>query len=364
MNEKISNYQLTMFIVLTILGVGIFSLPRVVAEATNSDGWITTILGGMIAIGEYYIISKLARKFPNFTFVEIAKEVVGKVLAIPIIFVFLLNTIIVSSMVLRIFGEVIKMSLLFKTPIEVILISFLLLAFLLARGGIEPIVRFDEFVFPIMIFSVILLLALAIPDSDFTNILPIMRTKPMDFINGVMETSFAYTDFEFVLFIVPFIKNREKIFKSGFIAILIVVAVYVGIVILSFAKLGVESVKHTMWPTLSMIRSINVPDSFIERLEGIIMPLWILFAFTTIAPSLYVLSKIISKTINHKEFKHFCTMLIPIVYIIAITPNSVVDAYKLLNFTVKYIGSISVFVIPILLYTVASIRKMGEKQNA
>lgn len=363
MNEKISNYQLTMFTVLTILGVGIFSLPRVVAEATNSDGWITATLGGAFALGEYYIISKLAKRFPKFTFIEMAREVAGKFFAIPIIFIFLLNTIIVVSMVLRIFGEVIKMTLLFKTPIEIILISFLLLVFLLARGGIEPIVRFDEFVFPIMIFSVILLLILAIPDSDFTNILPIMRTKPWDFVNGIMETYFAYAGFEFVLFIVPFIKNRDKIFKSGFIAFLIVEVIYGSVIILCFAKLGVENVKQTMWPTLSMIRSINVPDSFIERLEGVIMSLWVLFAFTTITPSIYVLSKIASKTINHKEFRHFCTALIPIVYIIAITPNSVVDAYKLLSFTVKYIGSIAIFIIPVLLYIIASIRKMGENQN-
>ncbi|MCS4454255.1 GerAB/ArcD/ProY family transporter [Clostridium botulinum] len=38
-----------------------------------------------------------------------------------------------------------------------------------------------------------------------------------------------------------------------------------------------EQVKLMLWPGITMIKSIDIPGTFIERWEGIIMAIWTLF---------------------------------------------------------------------------------------
>lgn len=363
-NDKVSNSQLWILIMLTVIGVGIFSIPRSVAETAGPDGWMTTILGGLIALLDYYIISRLARKFPGDTLVEIAKKVAGKYLGFLLTLIFWIYMVSIIAMTMRIFGEVVKMSLLTRTPVEVILISFIIVVFFLARGGIEPIVRFDEVAFPIIFFTIIFSFLFILPKSDFTNLLPAFRTPPRKIFLGAYQTTYAYGGFEFILLIIPFIKNPERIFRSGLPAFILTILIYLLVVILSIAKFGVESVKKLIWPTLIAIRSINIPASFIERLEGVIMTQWILFAFTTIAPFIYGAALIPSRLLGHKEFRHFCAMVLPVVYFVAMMPDNVVESYKYLDIITTYLGLPAVFIIPLLLLIVSAMRKIGVKKGA
>lgn len=363
-NDKITNSQLSILIVLTAIGVGMFSIPRPVTETAGTDGWITVILGGLIALLDFYIISRLARRFPDDTLVEIAQKVLGRFLAIPILLIFWVYLLTIIAMTLRVFGEVVKMSLLTRTPIEVILISFLILALMLARGGIEPIVRFNEIAFPIIYLTIIFSFLAVIPRSDFSNILPIFRTEPEKLMLGAYQTTYAFGGFEFVLLIIPFIKKPEKMFKSAAIpAFAILITTYVLVVVLSLAKFGVDSVTRLIWPTLSLIRTIDIPGSFIEKLEGVIMMQWILFAFTTIAPFTYGSALIPAKLFGNREFKHFCSLIIPVLYIVSLIPDNVVQAYQYQDVIINYLGAPSVFGFPLLLLIVSHIRKMGVEKS-
>lgn len=362
-NDKISSIQLWIFIVLTIIGVGIFSLPRAVAQAADQDGWIVVLLGGVIALIDFYIISRIIKRFPGDTLVEIARKVLGKYLALPILTVFLLYLLFITAMTLRIFGEVVKMSILVKTPVEVILITLLLLVFWLARGGVEPISRFDEIIFPILISVLITVGLLAIPRSDLTNILPLLRTPPSGLLKGAYQTAYSYGGFEFVLLMIPFIKKPEKAFKAGMAAIITVGIIYTTATILSYAKFGVEEAKAMIWPTLSLIRAVEVPGSFIERLEGIVMSQWVLLAFTTIAPASYGLASLSARMLKHKEFRHLCAIVMPVIYILAMIPDNIVESYKYLEYVSVYLQTPSMFLIPLLLLLVSAIRKAGGSRN-
>lgn len=363
-NDKISNSQLWIFIVLAVIGVGVFSLPRVAADAAGPDGWLVVLLGGLLSLTDFYIICKLIRRFPNSTLIQMSVKILGKGLTVPLIGVFWLYTIVLSAGVLRIFAEVVKMTLLVRTPVEVILICILIPGLILMRSGIEPIVRFNEIVFPVIAVMLILIMVLMIPNSDFSNLLPVMRTDFRVILKGSYGTIFSYSGFEFVLLMAPFLKNRDAAFRSGIIAFSIIICMYLLVVILSFGKLGIAETKHLIWPTLSAINSVDIPGSFIERLEGVAMTVWVLLAFTSIVPFSYFASLIASRAFGQSEVKHLCSMIIPVVYFVAMIPASVVEVYKDLDKVFIYLGTFSMVVIPILLLTVSYIRKIGVNKNA
>ncbi|KPU44579.1 spore germination protein YndE [Oxobacter pfennigii] len=362
-NDKISNTQLSMFLILTMIGIGIFSLPRLVADTTQNDGWVTTILGGLLGLIDFYIICRLIKKYPQDTLVEIIFKLMGKFFGIPVLLIFAVYFIDSIAGMLRIFGEVVKMTLLIRTPIEVILISMILLALMLARCGIEAIVRFDEVVFLILFSMIFLGVLIAIPQADFSNLRPFFRTDIKNFALGTYGTVYSYSGFELVLFLGPFINKPQKAFRSGIAAFAVVILTYLSAVVLSFGYFGRAEVTQLIWPTLSLIRSIEVQGSFVERLEGIVMTQWILFAFTSIIAYIYALSILTSKIFKNKEFKHFASFFIPVVYIIAMIPDNVPAVYKFLNMTIIYVGTPALFVFPVILLVLSHVRKKGVQNN-
>lgn len=362
--DKISNSQLWMFIVLTVIGIGIFSLPRTAAEAAGPDGWLVVFMGGLICLVDFYIISRLIKRFPSDSLIEISTKTLGKVLTAPVIGIFWLYSIVLASGVLRIFGEVVKMTLLVRTPIEVILIFILIPSLILMRCGIEPIARFDAIIFPVIIITFIIIILLLSKGCDFSNILPFMRTDFRQILKGSYKTIFSYSGFEFVLLLTPFLKNPEKSFKAGIIAFSIIIVTYLLIVIFSFGQLGIAESKHLIWPTLSAMNSVDIPASFIERLVGVAMTAWVLLAYTSIVPFSYFAALIASRALGQSDPKPLCSMVIPVIYFTAMIPGSIVEVYEYLDKLFVYLGTTSIIGIPVLLLIVSSIRKIGVKKNA
>ncbi|MDI6617320.1 MAG: endospore germination permease [Clostridiales bacterium] len=361
-NDKITNTQLWIFIVLTVIGVGIFALPRIVVESADEDGWISVILGGIASIFLFLIMCRLVRKFPDDTIVEISRKVFGNILSVPVILIFTLYMVTIIGITLRIFGEVVKMTLLLRTPVEVIMITMLVLVIWLTRYGIEPIVRFDEFVFPLIMVTLFFVLFFSIPRTDFSNMLPVFGSSAARILDGAYKATYSYAGFELILLIAPQVKDKGKMFKSGIIAFIVIILTYISVVILAIGKFGIIDTKKLIWPTLTMIRSIEVPGSFIERLEGIVMSQWIILAFTTIVPISYAISYILSRIFKHKNFKHFTSISIPIIYLISLIPDNIVEAYDFLDKITKYLETPVILIIPVLLLITAVLRKMGANK--
>jgi spore germination protein (amino acid permease) len=175
---------------------------------------------------------------------------------------------------------------------------------------------------------------------------------------------YSYSGFEFVLLLIPFIRKPDKVFRAGVTAFAIVTGIYTVVVISVYGRLGIAETKEMIWPTLAAIKSIDVPGAFVERLEGLAMTAWVLFAFTSIAPVTYGISLMASRELKHREFKHFCPLCVPIIYLVAMVPESVVEAYEYVERASLYLGTPAIFGVPILLLVIARIRKLGVKKNA
>ncbi|PEX05178.1 spore gernimation protein, partial [Priestia megaterium] len=78
-NDRITTPQATVVVINFILGTGILTLPRTVAEQVKTpDVWLSVILGGIIAMIAGVIMVKLSQHFPEKTFYQYSQEIVGK----------------------------------------------------------------------------------------------------------------------------------------------------------------------------------------------------------------------------------------------------------------------------------------------
>lgn len=74
-NDRITTPQATVVVINFILGTGILTLPRTVAEQVKTpDVWLSVILGGIIAMIAGVIMVKLSQRFPEKPFINTAKK--------------------------------------------------------------------------------------------------------------------------------------------------------------------------------------------------------------------------------------------------------------------------------------------------
>lgn len=362
-NDKITSFQLGVFIFISVIGVGIISMPASLTKEVEQDAWIVSAIAGLISLVFLYIMYKVRIKYKNYSFVGMLRKVFGKFIGTIMVIPVSIYYIILTGLEIRIFAETMKIYLLNSTPLEFIMVPLLILSILLARTGIEPITRFFEAVLPAVIITLIFTLIIPIPKSDFSNLRPFFAVPMVKYISGIKGAIFAYSSYEIILIIFPFLKNPEKSYRDVAIPLLILTALYSTIIIECIAKLGVKQTQSLIYPVLNLIKSSEVPGAFVERLEGIFISLWVIFVFTTTVTLIYSFSVVAGDIFKQKEKKHIVSMIIPIIYIIALMGESVAGLFKIVDIISIYLGLYTIVFVPIITLLVSNFRRKGDGRD-
>ena len=158
--DKITNIQMGFLLFSVMVGVGILSLPQQVANQAGVDGWIVIILSGILAAVSALLMAKIGERFPEKSLIEYGPVLIGKPMGIMLCLLFLIYFIVFASTVTRISADVTKLYLLDDTPVEVVILSTFLTSTLIVLHGINAIARFNQFIQPIILFLLILVLLL------------------------------------------------------------------------------------------------------------------------------------------------------------------------------------------------------------
>lgn len=361
-NDKITTSQAVVFLINVTLGTGILSLPRDAARIAESDGWIIVLLGGIVTFLGSLFTAALIRKYPKETFVEFSKRLTGKFFACILTIAFIIVITMTSSFVTRNFAEVMNAYMLERTPKEFIIITQLLLAVYLIRHGIEPIVRISQIMLPILVVPIIAMYLIAISKADFTELLPFMRTPVKTLAKGSLEIGLSFLGFDVLLMIGPSLRSPKRSNWIMFASIGSSLIIYLFIVIVVFATLGVEDTKVILWPGMSIIRTIMVPGGIFERLDALILALWTIASFTTISGYYYTAATAIGHLIGAKEFKHLVTLLFPWIFLISMIPHDVLNVLswgRLLG----VVNLILAILVPAFLYLISLVKNKRGKAS-
>jgi len=362
-NEKVSTSQMVSIFILTIVGTGILTLPRSLAEAVGTDGWIVILLGGVITTALVYLMSYIVKKLPGMNFMEILTETVTKPVAYVLAGVFILYSLVLNSLLLRIFGEVIKMFLLLRTPIEVIMFSMLLTCIYLVRRGIETLGRLAELLLPIIILLNIPLFLLTIQGTNLSNLLPLFQTPVLDLIKAVPISFFSFLGFELILIFGVFYNKPELAPKSGVYTMIMVTLFYLFLNSMVLASFGTYQTRHLIWPTLSLFKTIEFPGLFIENVESVVMVVWVSIVFMSIAPFYLSKALLLAQISGLRNHNMFALPLLPIMYFISLYPDSMAATYEYLDIFTKYASTFIAIVVPILILMALLIRKGFGKEG-
>lgn len=346
----ITRFGLFSTIIVTVVGVGAFSYPRDLAATVGTDGWIVTILGGIISYLLLYLSYKVI-KANNYNKLQIIlSNNLGRVFGGILALIFAMYNIFSVAIGMRVFVEVIKMYLLEKTPTEFLLIVTIFTGTYLVRNELDTLIKFNQVSFWIMFIPVITIILFTLNKTDFTNILPIFNNKPTDYINGLKTTIYSFAGIEIIYLVGPFTKEKLKIPKVVMRSIFFIILFYVFIVVFSLAVFSKEQTKILLWPTITMIKSINIQGAFVERWEGVVMSMWVIFYFTTFSNIYYLSSDIVKDVFNLGDIKISSAIIAPLIYLVALYPQNIAEVYNISNKYIPVLAIYSLFVLPIILF--------------
>lgn len=358
-NQKISLRQLQILLIIDMFGTTIITLPRKVVEYSSQDGWIIVV--GMIIVGSVYayILATLASMFKDETIIEFGKRLLPKLLYYLVIAGLVIKILVSTAMELRVFSEIVNQMLLYNTPVAVIIITLLLTASYVARKGFESRARLGELLIGLMFIPLLFILFAIILKPDLQNLLPFLKTPKKEIFKGIAELGFSFHGLEFILLVYPFLGNKKNSKKAIVEAIIVLGIAMLIITIVTIVRFGPNDISRQIWPVMQLMQAINIPGSFMERQDAFIISFWILSVFMLVSAGLHFTSIIFARLTKATESYYFVFPLLPILYILALLPENVVETYTIMDWMEKYFGVAYLIVIPVLLIIIAKIK--GDK---
>jgi spore germination protein KB len=356
---KISPRQIIMITITFIVSTSILLLPG--AEA-GKDAWLATMLGlipGLITVTSLAI---LAKKFPQKTVGQYVETILGKYLGKLIMATILLYLISLTALSLRDLGQFTSAVILPATPLYVIIFTATMVGIYGARRGLEPIVRVNEIFLPILLLSVFFIMVLSYPNMDKNNLLPILDNGIVPVIKASIEPADWLGESILLAMVIPFISQKDKIIKISLLGVLLAGLLLTVVALLTIAVYS-DVASNLSYPFLNVVRLITIGRT-IERLELLIVPIWILAVYIKTSFLLYITAEASSQWLN---FGHYKAHTIPLAAVIFMIANfAAVDVGQYRTIAVKIFPPVVVIfqtTLPVFLLLIALMRGSLTRKN-
>ncbi|WP_419885969.1 GerAB/ArcD/ProY family transporter [Paenibacillus sp. B-A-8] len=359
-NRPITTIQVMAVIISTIIGIGILSIPRYMAEAGDSGAPLVTASGVPVAFLGCWFTAVVCRKFPNETLFVFSRRLLGTWLAD--IFSMLISLFFAFSagITMRQFGEVCIAVVFKKTPIEAVILLMLLLVALSIRRNIVKFTYVHVFYLPFILLSVIAIILVAMRNVDVLNLLPLTgnHTTLSSFSKGTITSATLYQGTFVITLLVPLMKKPQQALKAGIIALGFIGFIYIMIVWVTLGMFGAQESKILSYPTLEAARSISIGAGLLERFDALFIIIWVISIFTTIFTNYYIAAYSLQQVLRHKDRRLISSFLFPLIFIFSLFPRNIFQVNTFASITGIF-GLVFLTIYPLLLWLASLIRHKG-----
>lgn len=294
------------------IGIGILSIPQDLAEKTDTSGWITILLSGILStlISIWYV--QLRKRKPNGNTKEFFSYYVGKFLGsllTILLFMYLIGTsywFVIRTILL------IKARVLEDASFLALLIMFLVPMYQLIKGGIRINAKFMEIVFPIYFLFFLFPLGL-LKETDAHYLLPIIKEGWLPLFKALPVAFPSFVGIGIIIVIYPYLKEKEKAIKGVIIVNALSTFLFLFVTILSFTYYSPYEIINIKDPVLDILSGLEF--EFIERLDTALFHLFIFVIASSCGIYLWLCHDTLSCFISERKMKWF----IPIIFLCIIS---------------------------------------------
>lgn len=356
--EQISPTQVMMLLVVSRLSLTLvyFGTP----PAFDQDVWWESFLAALAGIGVAWLIERITRRFPEQTLLEVAELTLSRPVGKLIALLYLLFFLLLLSLNLRLVGEFFIFAFLVRTPITVVILTVAFLALWATRAGIEVISRASQFVFPLLLGSIFLIVLLLVPDLKLKLLFPLRLTVagPIPYLQDLINVSARTAEFAWLALLVPSITK-----PSGLLRTVVRAQLWIGFtwMVMSIAIIGTVGRDFTphFFPFYVAVRVVRVAD-FIERIDAVLLSMWLFGMFLRLSMLLWAASISAARLFGIANYR---IVSIPLVGIAAtysvMMAGSFAEVQRYLSAEIfTPVGLLFVLLLPLLMLIVGRVRRL------
>lgn len=358
--RKITTVQAAAIMCSTIIGVGILSFPRYMADSGDSGAPLVALSGILLAFVCFLILTSLCRKFPKESIFMFSRRLIGRPLTCLFTIAIFIFFVLLTGLTTRQFGDVATTVLFHKTPIEATNILMLMICLLSSRRNIVKFTYIHYFYLPFIVGPILFITFISLKNVDLLNLQPVLITLNPTFWKGTLHASALFQSSFIITILIPYMVKPKEALKAGALAIFFSGGIYILIVIACVGMFGAEETKLLIYPTLETARSSAIGESLLERLDAIFIIIWVISVYTTVYTTYYLAAYILQFLFTLKDMRMASTCLLPLLFGISMAPADIFQAYSLTGI-LGICGIVLLTGYPLLLWIVYIFRRLGRR---
>lgn len=336
--------------------VGMLTFQRTIARSAGYDAWMSVIICGLSIQAVIWMMYRILGT-GNRDVVHINPFCFGQWIGGMFNLCIMLYYLFAAFVVFRSYIEVIQVWMFPLMSTWQISIIILLLIYYIVSSGFRVItgICFWGAVLPFLFLFPLIFSPLEF--AHFNNLLPLFHHSAKEIFESSKSMLFQFQGFETLFMFYPFIKNAEKSQKWAHYGTLFSILLYLLVTIVTFVYFSEGQLKHTLWPTLTLLKIAQVP--IIERFEYIVVSLWLLVVLPTITLHLWSACRGVRKMVQCKQR----ILLLIFLMGFGLLTNIIEDRNLIRRFTAVYseIGFYFIYVYIPLLFVAVHIRQKWMK---
>jgi spore germination protein KB len=335
-----------------------------ISGVAEQDDWLSLFIATAMAVPLLLMYSRIMRLFPETDLFDILETLFGKLFGKVLVALITWYALHLCSLVLRNFSEFFQIVAFAETPQLPMMIALMLVTAYLAISGEKALGKWSVIMLPIVIFTILLTVVMAISDIDFTFLQPFFAHGWQTILSGAYQiVTFPLAETVLFLGIAGAVKKDINPYKMYGLALLINNAIFLVIILRNITILGVPMINASYFPSYSTARILHVGD-IVSRIEGSITMNFLLAGITKITLCLIVAAKGIAKLFAIEDYKR---MIMPsgmlVVALCAIVFKSTMEMIGFIQYYQIYAIPFQMF-IPAAVWITAEInRKMQTKKR-
>lgn len=304
--KKVSVRQLC-FIIVTLFSVSKFYvLPAFVSSVSKEAGYLATALNFaidfLLLLTCVYIIKNTDK--PLY---QTSVERFGKPLTNLTFLAYAIYFIAKAFVPLMEQKNTISLTFYDSQPTLLIFMPFFIVAFYVARKGVNPFARSVEIILWIFALALIIIFSLSIPAVEYQSLLPVFQPAKKVF-NGAYKTMLWFGDPVVILFLGDYLSEKKGIYKKTAIAFLISAVITVALVLVFYSIFQTIAERQYYAPIKMSKYSITLSN--IGRLDYLGSVLFSLVSVYAISMYILVACECVNKVFNFKENNFYVPLFI------------------------------------------------------
>ena len=265
----------------------------IILELAGRDAWLSPLLLLLTGIITVLIYSELGRIMPDLSLMEIPCKLLGRFIGKMVCLLYILYFLIPPAITLRGLMGFMTISFMPYTPPYIFGFCFLLICTYAVFIGFEGIVRANEILFPLLVFTGLIFSVMTSPEKNYQRLYPILEKGFYPVLHGSTPLLALLGELVVICMFIPTIKQSISLRITNVIIIISIFILLIGPLTGTIAVHGIELASRLHYPTYSELDCIQA-SGVIENLRGAAVYIWTLGIFGRV--SLYYYASVIGTT--------------------------------------------------------------------